>query len=217
MSNMAPMIDRALDVAATIIDGIDADGWRRPTPCPGWTARDVYNHLVEGVEVFAQLVAGRDGGATPVGTVDSGDATPLERFVAAATDDRAAWSAPAAGTVRLGFGEIPLGLAAMVHLTEIVVHGIDLAVATGQCARIDEALAGALLDGMHAAGGIDPYRVPGMFGPELMAVQTDAAHRRLLAYVGRTMQEAHDASDGPSTAPPGRPTRCASMATVPVT
>ena len=78
-------------------------------------------------------------------------------------------------------------LAAVVHLTEIVVHGVDLAVATGQEHAVDEGLCSELLETMTAMGGIDAFRVPGVFGPEVAAPAGAPASRRLLAHVGRTL------------------------------
>ncbi|GAA0741789.1 maleylpyruvate isomerase N-terminal domain-containing protein [Dactylosporangium roseum] len=30
-----------------LVRGAAPDGWDRPSPCPGWAARDVVRHLVE--------------------------------------------------------------------------------------------------------------------------------------------------------------------------
>ena len=73
-----------------------------------------------------------------------------------------------------------------IHLTEVVVHGLDLAVATEQEFRVDEELSEQLLATMTSTGGIDAFRRPGIFGPEVTA-ESAPAHRRLLAYLGRSI------------------------------
>jgi uncharacterized protein (TIGR03086 family) len=89
--------------------------------------------------------------------------------------------------VHISLGALPGPMAAMVHLTEVLVHGVDLAVATGQRERIDQQQCADLLSAMHDLGGMDPYRMPGMFGPELPAPAGAVPDRQLLAYLGRAV------------------------------
>jgi uncharacterized protein (TIGR03086 family) len=105
----------------------------------------------------------------------------------AARTDRAAWRRPdaASRTVRLVFGELPAPAAAVIHLTEVLVHGVDLAVATGQTDAVDQALCEELLGLMEATGGVDAFRVPGIFGPAQPVAAGAGAHLRLLGYLGR--------------------------------
>jgi uncharacterized protein (TIGR03086 family) len=72
-----------------------------------------------------------------------------------------------------------------VHLTELLVHGVDIAVAIDRPDLADDELCGELLATMQAMGGIDTFRGPGVFGPEVAVADDEPAHRRLLAYVGR--------------------------------
>ncbi|WP_406271560.1 hypothetical protein OH799_30990 [Nocardia sp. NBC_00881] len=63
-----------------------------------------------------------------------------------------AWSHPGTldTTIRLGFGTVPGPMAALIHLTEILVHGIDLAVVSAQEHLIDEQQLEYLLTTMRA-------------------------------------------------------------------
>jgi uncharacterized protein (TIGR03086 family) len=88
--------------------------------------------------------------------------------------------------VRLSFGTLPGPMAALVHLTEILGHGADLAVSTGREDRVDQARCEELLTVMQAMD-FAPFRRPGMFGPELPVTRDAAAHRRLLAFLGRDL------------------------------
>lgn len=44
---------------AATIEGVPQDRWLRPSPCEGWTARDVVAHVVETQEMFERLVGRR--------------------------------------------------------------------------------------------------------------------------------------------------------------
>lgn len=108
----------------------------------------------------------------------------------AAESDAAAWQHHEVldGTVTLGFGTVPRPLAAAVHLTEVVIHGVDIALAIRRPDLVDEDLCAALLDAMHGMGGLDPFRVPGMFGSQTPVPADAAPHQRLLAYAGRAVE-----------------------------
>lgn len=180
-------IHRALEAATPVVHGITADQWTLPTPCDGWDVLTLADHLVGGIGVFADLVTGGHAEHDP--DVDWLGDDPAGAFDRVAQLDRAAWSADGAlaRPVRLSFGALPGPMAAVVHLTELVVHAVDLAVATDQVALVDDAQAAELLASMDAMGGIDAFRVPGMFGAEVPCPEGAPAHLRLLAYVGRQL------------------------------
>jgi len=184
-TDLAARIHDAIDATAVIVHGITADQWHLTTPCDDWDVHAVANHLVGGMLAFSELLAGVAVADDP--TADHLGADPASAFDAAARADHDAWSRPDAldGTVALAFATFPAPMAAVIHLTELVVHGIDLAVATHQQHAIDERLAEQLLDLMHSMGGIDAFRGPGFFGPEVAAEDGQLPHARLLAYVGR--------------------------------
>ncbi len=182
-------IGRALAATGVIVDGVRADQWALPTPCADWSVRTLVNHLVGGLRIFSALIEDR-----PVldhdGTDWLGD-DPRAAYRSAAAADARAWSRAGVGdlTFALAVGDVPGPLATTIHLTEIVVHGVDLAVATGQEAAVDEELAAELLATMRATG-IDAFRQPGIFGPEVPAQAGEPAHRSLLHYLGRSPQHA---------------------------
>lgn len=184
---MTPVIDqigRALDMTAAIVKGIAHDRLDDPTLCPGWDVRAELNHLVGGMRIFAAELTGTDAGAAHED--DWLGADPQAAYTLAADLDRVAWHRPGAldGTVRLGFGAVPGSMAALIHLTEVLVHGADLALATGQEHLIDEESCDELLTIMRGMD-FDAFRRPGMFGPALPAADEAPAHRRLLAFLGR--------------------------------
>lgn len=183
--DLTATIHRALDATALIVHGISDDQWHLPTPCDDWDVHAVTDHLVAGMLAFPDLLAGITVDDDPTRDVLGSD--PKAAFDAAARADHDAWNRPDAldGTVGLTFATLPASMAAVIHLTELVIHGLDLAVATDQHHEIDERLAEQLLELMHTMGGIDAFRGPGFFGPEAPAAADQPAHDRLLAYVGR--------------------------------
>ncbi|MGW7257210.1 hypothetical protein [Streptomyces sp. NPDC054834] len=81
---------------------------------------------------------------------------------------------------------MPGPLAARIHLTEVCVHGADLAIATGRRALLDEELCEGLLGTLRQMD-FDAFRVPGVFAKETPAPPNTPAHTRLLAFLGRTV------------------------------
>lgn len=184
MTSVISQIDQAIDMAAPIVKNISGDQLAAPTPCRGWDVRTELNHLVGGMRIFAAELTGSDAGASHESDWLGGD--PYGAYSAAADLDRAAWHRPGVldTTVRLGFGHLPGPMAALIHLTEILVHAADLAVATGQEALADDRACGDLLAVMR---GLDftAFRRPDMFGPEVRPAASAPAHRQLLAFLGR--------------------------------
>ncbi|MBO2455833.1 TIGR03086 family protein [Actinomadura barringtoniae] len=183
---MIDQIDRALDMTDAIVKGITQ--FEAPSLCPGWDVRAELNHLVGGMRIFAAELTGTDAGARHEDDWLFDD--PYGAFTTAADLDRAAWHLPAAldTTVRLGFGAVPGHMAALIHLTEVLVHGADLAVVTGQEDLIDQEACEQFLNTLR---GMDftPFRQPGMFGPEAPAPAPATPHQQLLAFLGRTLPQ----------------------------
>ncbi|WP_062996129.1 TIGR03086 family metal-binding protein [Nocardia mikamii] len=177
-------IDAALDATTRIVAGLRADLLATPSLCPGWDLRFELNHLVGGMRIFAAALCGTEA------EQDHHDewlgCDPHAAFATAAELDRAAWHRPDAlsATVRLGFGAVPAPLAAQIHRTEILVHGIDLAVVAGLTDRIDDRQSAELLATMRAMD-FDTFRRPGMFAAAVPAPAQAPPHRQLLAFLGR--------------------------------
>ena len=91
------------------------------------------------------------------------------------------------GTITIGLGTLPAPLAAVIHLTEVLVHGVDIAVAIDREDLADEGQSAALLSMMEELGGVDAYRMPGVFGAAVPVSSHVAPSQRLLAYLGRTI------------------------------
>jgi uncharacterized protein (TIGR03086 family) len=153
-TDLGPATARTAAVVAAITD----DQLAGPTPCPKYTVGDLLDH-VAGLSLAFQaaatktvLEAAGTGPDTP-----SGDASRLApdwrtAIPAALTALADAWQDPAAweGMTQAGPVEMPGGVAGLVALEEVVVHGWDLARATRQSYEVDsptlEVLAELLVD-----------------------------------------------------------------------
>jgi uncharacterized protein (TIGR03086 family) len=181
------VVDRladALTTTGTVVAGIPATRWNDPTPCPGWDVRTLTNHLVGGLRIFAAQLTGTEAGGEHEDDW-LGDA-PSAAYADAAATVLAAWRAPGAleRTLHISLGPVPAPLGAVIELTEVVAHGLDLAVATGQTDRVDEGQAESL-HRLMLGMGFDAFRVPGVFGPAVEVPDTAPAHLRLLGFLGR--------------------------------
>lgn len=156
-------------------------GWA--TPNPGYKLGDLIDH-VGGIALAFAATAAKDVGAL-TGPARVGDAahlgpdwrTRIPRDLAALA---AAWQDPSAwtGATQAGGVDMPAQVAAVVGLTELIVHGWDIAVASGQRLRPDpDAL--TAVHGFLAQVRFDDPVVAGGFGP-VVAV---SAERPLLDQV----------------------------------
>jgi uncharacterized protein (TIGR03086 family) len=164
---------------AQLVTGIPDELLDAPTPCPSYSVGDLIDHV--GGLALAFTVAARKTTAASGSEGPSADASRLADdwrlripqdlgSLAEAWRDSAAWS----GTTEAGGLELPGEVAGLVALNELVVHGWDLARATGQAYDGDpvslEAVY-AFLDSFSSATS-DEQR-EGLFGP-VVEVQDDA-------------------------------------------
>lgn len=171
--------DGALDATGLIVARTRADQLSLPTPCDEWDVRGLIEHLVEGNHMFA--LAATTGATLEV----VGD--PFEAYARSAAAVRQAWRQPDVlqRDVTLPFGTVPGWVAVRMHFVDHLVHGWDLAEATGQDTTLDERLASAAFEEMTAALGDAPRGAGMPFGPEVPWSSDAPVHERLVAFLGR--------------------------------
>lgn len=138
-------LPQTLDATGGLVAGIRDDQWSAPTPCTDWTAREVLTHLVAGCRRFAAIASGEPQPAATAG--DPLGADPPASYRAAAERLVAAFSRPGVleKVVEVPIGTVPGVVALRLVTTEVMVHGWDLARATGQRPRFPEGVAEQLL------------------------------------------------------------------------
>jgi uncharacterized protein (TIGR03086 family) len=172
---------QALDDTQSLVEGIRDEQWSGPTPCADWSVRDLVQHLVAGNHLFARALTGdapaADGPPSP-------PSAQSHRESAAAL--LAAFRAPGAleRVVTVPFGAVPGAVALRLRLVEALVHGWDVARATGQAPSHDEATAEQALAFTRATlDDVPPGRSP--FGAPRPVAEDAPALDRLAACLGR--------------------------------
>jgi uncharacterized protein (TIGR03086 family) len=177
---------------ARIVRAIGEDQLAGPTPCEKYSVGDLLDH-VDGLAIAFTEAAQKSYDAS----VDTEPQQPSAARLAEGWRDRIparlaaladAWREPAAwtGTTRAGGVDLPGEVGGQVALNEVVTHGWDLARATGQEYRVDEAsVAGA-------AAFVEPFSGPGSedqrgdaFGPVVSVPDDAPSFDRLIGMNGR--------------------------------
>ncbi|MEZ7158396.1 TIGR03086 family metal-binding protein [Streptomyces althioticus] len=177
------MTDTPLDlgpqtrIVARLAEGVTDAQLAGGTPCPQYAVRHLLGHLL-GLAVAFRDAGRKDFGVTtdtdPQETLpDVGPAWRAE-LPKALGELAEAWRDPAAwtGMTRAGGIDMPAEVTAAVALDELVIHGWDLARATGQPYTPDP----AALESAHAfllAAAEEDDRGGGIFGP-VVPVPADA-------------------------------------------
>lgn len=170
---------------ARVVYGVRSDQYDDPTPCTEMDVRALLKHLVTCMQYFASVVDGvpYDVDSTP--DVTAGD--PAAAYDEAAHRVTAAWSAPGAfdRDYDLPFGRMPAAIALGTVTQETLVHGWDLAHATGQVLEIDPSIPEEML--AIASSMLGPTgRDAGVPFADAVPIADDApALDRLVAYLGR--------------------------------
>ncbi len=172
---------------ARVVAGIRDDQLGDPTPCAGTPVAGLLAHVV-GLTTAFRMAAEK----TPVagGPSSSADDLPADwrtRLPEQLDALVAAWRKPEAweGMTEAGGVRLPADAIGLVGLNEVLVHGWDLAVATGQSYRPDDASAAACLRfALDFAAG-DPEARNGIYGPEVPVAEEAPAFDRLLGQTGR--------------------------------
>jgi uncharacterized protein (TIGR03086 family) len=181
--DLAPQAAELARVVAAVRDDQLAD----PTPCADTPVAGLLDHLL-GLTLAFRLAAEKQ--PLPGGPSASADALPddwRERLPRQLDELVAAWRAPEAweGTAEAGGVTLPAPEMAVVALDEVLVHGWDLAVATGQPYRADEASAEACLGFATQVNGEGRQSPPGLFGPAVPVPADAPVLDRLLGLTGR--------------------------------
>ena len=180
MTSTAKQYRAALRPLAAVVEAVQPDGWNAPSPCEGWTARDVVGHMVQ---TQREILTGHGA--------DLGGAPDL------AADPAGAWRDHAGRVLVLLGDEALVGRTYDGHLGpttvgatleqfyvwDMVVHRWDLARAAGLDAQLTDAELDRVEQGADSFG--EALHMEGICRPSLH-VGTDADRTaRVLARLGR--------------------------------
>jgi uncharacterized protein (TIGR03086 family) len=139
-----------------------SDDWSKPTPCTDWDVRALVNHVVGEDRWTRPLVEGMT--IAEVGDALDGDLlgeNPKGSAMAAADEALTAVAErlPAGGKVHLSYGEEDIAEYISQLVADHLIHGWDVAVATGQKRDLDPELVAAVAawfrnrEDMYRSGG----------------------------------------------------------------
>jgi uncharacterized protein (TIGR03086 family) len=145
------------------------------TPCDGWNVRQLMDHMLETQRYFVSSAKGMKASPPssnppsllsedPVSDFETGRRETLNVFGA---DDVIERTGPALG----------------IAFADQLLHGWDLAKATGQDATMPDGLAEIALNTIH--GRFTEEQRKGVFKPEIPVGANASAQDKLLAYTGR--------------------------------
>ncbi|MEV6316526.1 TIGR03086 family metal-binding protein [Streptomyces sp. NPDC051776] len=162
---------------ARLLDHIGDDQLSGPTPCPDYAVRDLLGHLIGLTAAFRD--AGTKTHTAATGTDPSSTPPPgLEgdwraRLTEQLGEVVAVWRSPEAweGMTEAGGITFPAWVAGRVALNELLIHGWDLARATGQHYSCDDTTVRAAIAFMEPSAD-EAERGP-LFGP-VVEVPDDA-------------------------------------------
>lgn len=171
---------------ANVVDGVRDDQLDLPTPCTEMDVAELRRHILGWLTNFADGYADPDGQARASVDEFQTPSDPSGAVRAASDKLVAAVTAGAAQRpLKLGENGMPGELALGMILWEYLVHGWDLARATGQPWSPPEAAAAESL-AFAPSMLTDEYRGEGnMFGPIVPVPEDAPALDRLLGYSGR--------------------------------
>jgi uncharacterized protein (TIGR03086 family) len=186
MSEHLRIYTRALDGFDDVVRLVPAERWDAPSPCEGWTARDVVGHVI-GVQRYVETLA-RGTQATINPWEDPGSI--------AGADPPAAWSRlrddvlealdhpgvidRVVDTFR---GPEPVDAALAWNVVDTLAHTWDLARAAGIDLELDPELVEHAL--AETASISQPLRDAGWFGTEAETPPDATPTQRFLAVCGR--------------------------------
>ena len=171
-------LDELGPVLAAVVGGIRADQLDNPTPCAKFTVRGVLEHMIGGATMFTAAFRGAE-----LSQPDPTDV--LAGFGPALTGLAEAIHAPGAldRTIHAPFGEMPGATFARFVVLDGLVHGWDLATATGQAYEPPASLVAEVQ--AFANRTIEPLRDGDTFGPAVEPPPSASPIQRLAAFTGR--------------------------------
>ena len=173
----------AKDVAR-LVDAIGDDQWTNATPCPQWDVKALVNHLIWENLAAAALA---DNQPRTDHDADHAGPDPAAAFHEAVGRARTAFTRPGMVTDEYGPYRAPGAMLVQQVIIELLAHGWDLAVATGQPTDLAPMAAERTLAVAPVFYGAVP-RTPGSsFGPQRPAPADATATDRLAAYLGRSV------------------------------
>jgi uncharacterized protein (TIGR03086 family) len=208
MNDPRDIFQRAVAQTESIIAAVRKDQAGLPTPCDEWDVRTLVSHMAGGVIRVALVGEGADAlslppfaeladnpaGDPPAGPAGDPAVNPAPGWApayrAAVARAAAAWADDTKldAMFAVPWGKVPGRVALAGYVREVLAHGWDLAVATGQETELDQELGAFALEVSKRslpASGRDG--IP--FGPVVNVPASARTYAKLAGWLGRTPQD----------------------------
>jgi uncharacterized protein (TIGR03086 family) len=191
---MNPMASyrRAQDGLDAMLASVPADRWEVPSPCAGWTVRDIVGHVIWGQDQLRCWITGEAYAGAPGGP---GSPHPGEL---AGDDPFASWRQARAACAEVlsdetlnrvislpVLGDRPVSAIVATVFNDTLIHTWDIGHALG----VDVQLPSDLVAASHTWARDNILRVPGFFGREVSPPPDVDEQTRWLAFLGRAAWE----------------------------
>ncbi|MFD9077995.1 TIGR03086 family metal-binding protein [Streptomyces erythrochromogenes] len=175
----------AHDYLLTAVRGVPAEAWGDPTPCTGWTVRQVLNHARLDQQALVMQITGVAPASDPFEPEDATAGDPVGELAAVLEATAAAWESRRGDeSVPTPMGPMPADVGTAAAALDAGIHAWDIARATGQDLPLAEELAEGLED--IAARIVDFVRDSfGKYAPPLVVPEGASRAEKLLAFTGR--------------------------------
>lgn len=177
---------RAMQATRRFVAAVKKDQWHNATPCAEWDLHALVNHVVNENRWVPELMAGKT--VAEVGKKLDGDllgTDPLKAYdgsVAAATQAMRAAGAMTK-TAHVSYGDISGADYAKDLALDALIHGWDMAKATGQDATLDTEMVAWVYGNVQAQA--KELAASGAFGTPQRAAANADMQTKLLALLGR--------------------------------
>lgn len=180
MNSTATQYQNAHRPLAAVLDAVPAESWTNPSPCEGWSARDVLGHLIE---TQRQFLAGHDIDLEEPPDMDVDPAAAwrnhAKRVMEAISDDAIAQTAYDGH-----FGPTTVGATLeQFYVWDMLVHRWDIARSVGGHSSLSEAEIDRIERGTDSFG--EALYMDGVCRPGVEAPADADRAVRLLARLGR--------------------------------
>ena len=165
-----------LAACRAVLGRLTVDDLARPSPCAEYTVGEVGEHVVRSMVLLAS-VAGAAVDMPAAGLLD-------ERVAVTAEAALAAWRRRGlGGSVAVGRSTLAASVAVQIIPLELLVHGWDMARATGSEIEVPAEVASHVLG--YARSLVTPDKRGRSFAAEVPAGPSATALERLIAFTGR--------------------------------
>lgn len=182
-------LEPATSKMAELIRGVGEDQLYAPTPCPDMSLGDLIEH-VGGLSLAFTAAASKtslEGLAGPSADRSQLNSDWRTRIPEGLVTLAQAWRKDEAwhGFTQAGGVDMPGEVAGLVTLDEVIVHGWDIAAASGQAFTCPDHLLEAVHEFLQASAAENPEGTPGLFAAPVPVADSAPLVDRVIGLTGR--------------------------------